>query len=220
MHVPSALGFRGLLRLILRSRLLLAMILLAPLPVCAVDLDHIVREGDILFNISQSAQSRAIQLATHSRYSHVGILLKVRGRMMVLEAVQPVRTYDFRYWTSGKSHPPFVIKRLKEADRYLTSDTLAAMRRLGTGFVGRNYDAAFGWSDDRLYCSELVWKIYQRTTGLEIGHLRKIKDFDLTNPVVRAKMQERYGSNIPYDEQAISPGDMFDSDRLVTVYSH
>lgn len=196
----------------------LILILAVSSPVMPVDLEHTVREGDILFNISQSSQSRAIQLATHSKYSHVGMLLRIKGRMMVLEAVQPVRFYDFSYWTQGSRHPHFVIKRLKDADRFLTDETLASMKKLGNSFVGRDYDAAFGWSDDRLYCSELVWKIYRRTTGIEIGKLRKIREFDLTNPIVRAKMKERYGNNIPYDEEAISPGDMFESDRLVTVY--
>jgi hypothetical protein len=32
------------------------------------------RNGDILFQISRSSQSAAIQLATRSRYSHMGIV--------------------------------------------------------------------------------------------------------------------------------------------------
>lgn len=196
------------------------LILISPLRLSANDLGQLVREGDILFSISQSAQSQAIQLATHSRYSHVGMLLKVKDRMMVLEAVEPVRYYDFRYWTTGSNHPHFVIKRLRDADSVLTNEVLEAMRTLGNSFVGKRYDAAFSWSDDRLYCSELVWKIYWRSTGIEIGKRRRIRDFDLSNPIVRSKMRERYGEKIPYDEEAISPGDMFSSDRLITIYSH
>lgn len=34
-------------------------------------------EGDIIFQTSMSSQSQAIQLATHSPYSHMGVLFKI-----------------------------------------------------------------------------------------------------------------------------------------------
>jgi hypothetical protein len=36
--------------------------------------DYEPRNGDIIFHTSRSAQSVAIQLATQSRYSHMGIV--------------------------------------------------------------------------------------------------------------------------------------------------
>ena len=50
-----------------------------------------LKDGDIIFQTTQSSQSKAIQLATHSRYSHVGIVYFDKRQPMVLEAVQPVR---------------------------------------------------------------------------------------------------------------------------------
>ncbi len=38
-----------------------------------------LRDGDLIFHVSQSAQSQAVQLATHSPYSHCGILYKNAG---------------------------------------------------------------------------------------------------------------------------------------------
>jgi hypothetical protein len=35
---------------------------------------HDFKNGDLIFQISTSGQSKAIQLATHSKYSHCGIL--------------------------------------------------------------------------------------------------------------------------------------------------
>ena len=43
------------------------------------------------------------------------------------------------------------------------------MRQVGESFRGRPYDLTFEWSDERIYCSELVWKIYERALGIEIG---------------------------------------------------
>ena len=118
--------------------------------------------------------------------------------------------------TNGK----YVIKRLKNADKVLTPTTLTKMKQIGDQFNGKNYDLTFEWSDDKIYCSELIWKIYQRATGIEIGKLEKLSDFDLTNDAVKKKMKERYGDKIPTEEIVISPASIFDSELLTTVKSN
>lgn len=75
----------------------------------------------------------------------------------------------------------------------------------------------FEWNDDKIYCSELIWKVYQRATGIEIGKLEKLSDFDLTSETVKTKMKERYSNKIPMDEIVISPAAIFDSELLITV---
>ena len=68
-----------------------------------------------------------------------------------------------------------------------------------------------------IYCSELIWKIYKRATGIELGKLQKLKDFDLTNETVKKKHKERYADKIPTDETVISPAAIFECDKLETV---
>ena len=91
------------------------------------------------------------------------------------------------------------------------------MKEIGKGFYGKNYDSAFEWTDEKIYCSELIWKIYQRATGIEIGNLEQLGDFDLSSKVVKQKIKERYGEKIPLDELVISPASLFESDKLVTI---
>lgn len=110
-----------------------------------------------------------------------------------------------------------MIKRLKNTDQILTAETLRRLKQEGEKFKGKDYDLAFEWSDDKIYCSELIWKIYQRATGIEIGKLQKLGDFDLTNDTVRQKMKERYGDFISTDEIVISPAAIFESDLLIKV---
>ena len=50
-----------------------------------------LRDGDVIFHTSRSAQSAAIQRATHSPYSHVGVVLYRDGRPFVFEAIATVR---------------------------------------------------------------------------------------------------------------------------------
>jgi uncharacterized protein YycO len=91
------------------------------------------------------------------------------------------------------------------------------MKQVGEKFKGKNYDLYFEWSDDKIYCSELVWKIYKDGAGIEIGELEELSDFDLKNEIVQHKMRERYGDNVPMDEKVISPAEMFNSDKLIII---
>ena len=179
-----------------------------------------IREGDIIFQTSLSRQSQAIQLATKSKYSHCGLIYKDRNEYYVFEAVQPIKQTPLNKWIARGQDGKYVIKRLKNADLVLTPATLAKMKQVGNKFTGKNYDLTFEWSDNKLYCSELIWKIYQRATGLEIGKLEKLSDFDLTNDAVKHIMKERFGKRIPLNERVISPAAIFESELLITVMSN
>lgn len=179
-----------------------------------------IKNGDIIFQTSLSAQSKAIQLATKSKYSHCGIVYHNQNGYYVFEAIQPVKLTPLDQWIARGKDGKYVIKRLKNAGDILTSAVLDKMNKAGNEFKGKNYDLTFEWSDERIYCSELVWKIYQRATGLEIGKLQKLKDFDLTDEKVQKIMKERYGNNIPLDETVISPASIFDSELLFTIESN
>lgn len=183
------------------------------------DIDGL-HDGDIIFQTSQSAQSKAIQLATHSKYSHCGIIYKEGTDFFVFEAVQPVKNTPLKDWIARGEGGHYTIRRLKNANKILTTAVLSKMKTTATAMNGKDYDLYFEWSNDRIYCSELVWKIYKEGTGLEIGHLQKLSDFDLTNPVVQNKLKERYGKNIPKNEKVISPSQLYNSELLYTVISN
>ncbi|HEX7830866.1 MAG TPA: YiiX family permuted papain-like enzyme [Thermoanaerobaculia bacterium] len=175
-----------------------------------------LRDGDIIFQESLSSQSRAIQLATGSRYSHMGIVMRENGRWYVYEAVEPVKLTPLSTWTARGRNGHYVVKRLRDASK-LTPAVLRKMEKVGKRFEGKQYDLTFEWSDTRIYCSELVWKIYRDGAGIEVGKLQKLREFDLSNPAVKKKMRERYGANVPMNEPVISPRAMFDSPLLVEV---
>jgi len=71
----------------------------------------------------------------------------------------------------------------------------------------------------QVWCAsgELVWKIYKETLNIEIGKLQALREFDLSDDIVKGKMKERYGDEIPLDERVISPATMFGSDKLETI---
>jgi uncharacterized protein YycO len=181
---------------------------------------HKLMNGDLIFQASLSNQSRAIQQATRSKYSHCGIVYIENGKTYIFEAVQPVKSTPLDEWIARGDDGHYVVKRLKNAKEVLTADVLRKMKQEGDKLKGKNYDLTFEWSDDRIYCSELIWKIYQRATGIEIGKAEQLRDFDLSPAAVQAKMKERYGDKIPLDETVISPAAIFESDLLLTVASN
>ncbi len=178
-----------------------------------------LKDGDIIFQINQSGQGKAIQLATHSKYTHCGIVFMENGNPIVYEAVQPVKKTPLAEWMKHGENNFFEVKRLKGSATNVTADVITKMKNKYKEFDGKNYDLYFGWSDEKIYCSELVWKIYKEATGLEVGKLQKLKEFDLTHPAVKAKLKERYGNTIPYEEMVISPAAIYESELLETVES-
>ncbi len=175
-----------------------------------------LQEGDIIFHTSRSSQSLAIQQATKSPYSHMGIVLSKGGKLVVFEASATVRYTPLQAWIARGDGGRYVVKRLKGG---LDATQKAALRASASPYDGKPYDLTFEWSDSRIYCSELVWKMYKQALGVDVGVLQKLKEFDLTSKAVKAKMQERYGNKIPLEETVISPAAMFEAKNLETVHA-
>lgn len=190
---------------------------------CTWTSSEALQNGDIIFQTSQSRQSVPIQLATNSPYSHVGIVYVNEGKEYVFEAVQPVKLTPLEDWIKRGKDGHYVVKRLKDTSS-LTPENLKAMRTVGEAWLGTSYDLKFQWSDDLLYCSELVWKVYERGAGIELCRASTVRDhdLDLNDPKVKALIEKRYGSleNVPLAEVIVTPEDLFACDLLESVVAH
>ncbi|MEN2399890.1 YiiX family permuted papain-like enzyme [Flavobacterium sp. MC2016-06] len=176
-----------------------------------------IQDGDLIFQTSESSQCEAVRIATKSKFSHCGIVFMKDGKQFVFEAVQPVRMTPLEDWiTHGRDHK-YVVKRLKNAATVLNAQTLQKMKTYGNQFMGKEYDAYFEWTDNRIYCSELIWKIYKNGAGIELCKLQEMKDFNLEDERVQKVLKERYGNDIPLEEKVVSPSNLADSNLLVTV---
>ena len=174
------------------------------------------KDGDIIFQSSLSQQSKAVEEATNSPFSHCGIIFYENGEPFVYEAVQPVGKRKLNDWIKSGVSQKYVVMRLRDSSA-LTKDNLAKMKFFAKNQFGRNYDIYFGWSDKEWYCSELVWKTYFNTISIELAKPKALREFNIDSPIVRKTMVKRYGNDIPYDEKMISPGQIFDSKLLYQV---
>ena len=176
-----------------------------------------LHDGDLIFQASRSSQSQAIQIVTHSPYSHIGIIFIRNGKPYVYEAIHTVQYTPLATWIARGEKGHFVIKRLHNAKQVLTPTAIKKLKTVATHFKAKPYDLSFDWSDKRIYCSELVWKIYERALGIKVGKLQKLGDFDLSHPLVQYQLKQRYGNKVPLNNTVISPARMFASEQLTLV---
>jgi hypothetical protein len=143
----------------------------------------------------------------------MGIVLFRNGQPYVFEAVQPVKYTLLQAWLARGKGGHYVAKRMRQP---LNAAAIANFHRLAQHYEGKPYDLTFEWSDTRMYCSELVWKLY-KAAGIELAPLAKLGSFNLDDPAVRKILKQRYGDKVPLDEPVIAPSAIFDSPQLITV---
>ena len=139
-----------------------------------------LRDGDIIFHTSRSAQSAAIQRATHSPWSHMGVISARR---------QTVRLRGHR---DGALHAARAVDRarrrrpLRGQAARARPDAEAGRRRCAdpppAGTPASPTTCTSSGRTSRIYCSELVWKMYRDALGIEIGARQKLREFDLADP--------------------------------------
>ncbi|MCF8329605.1 MAG: YiiX family permuted papain-like enzyme [Crocinitomicaceae bacterium] len=175
-----------------------------------------VKDGDIIFQSSKSQQSKAVELATNSVFSHCGIIFIENGVPYVYEAVQPVGKRPLIDWIKSGVGKKYKIRRLIDRG-ILMRESLESMRDYALKQVGKNYDIYFSWSDKEMYCSEYVWKIYHEIAKITLVKPKELREFNIDAPLIRKTMFERYGNDIPYNELMVSPGQLYDSNLLMDV---
>ena len=173
------------------------------------------QDGDLIFQHSASTQSTAVQLATNSYYSHCGIIFNLEGKPYVFEALEPVGVRSLADWINSGEDQKYAVYRLK--DKSLSAAQLNQMKVYLKAQLGKHYDLGFNWSEREMYCSELAFKAYQ-ATGIELCRPKALKDFNLESPQVRRIMEQRYGSDIPYEEPMVAPGQLSESALLYKVH--
>jgi hypothetical protein len=83
-------------------------------------------------------------------------------------------------------------------------------------FLGRRYDPRFGWGDDRIYCSELVVKAYERGAGVSLGRRQRLGDLRLAG--IEGAMAKRFGGPVPKDLVLVTPASLAEDPRLTKVW--
>lgn len=154
----------------------------------------LVKEGDIIFQTSQSSQSTLIQKATQSPLSHCGIVVKTGNELKVLEASNVVKLTSLAaFINKGKNHK-YWIKKSK-----LNGKTIQYQQ-----YLGKRYDLAFKFDNDKYYCSELIYYIYKDQFGIELCTPRPVKDYHIEG---LNKILTKRGIDI--NQLVVAPSDLY-----------
>ena len=157
-------------------------------------------------------------------YSHVGLVLHRDGKPYVFEAIATVRYTPLAHWTARGTGGDYVVKRLT-APLTTPSRRRAARRLRRTKNTCRQAELTTCTSNGPTRSTaNLLLRAGLGGAGTARGIAswnssarQKLREFDLSDPVVKAKMRERYGEDVPLDEPVISPAAMFDSGELVAT---
>lgn len=169
-----------------------------------------LRAGDLVFHRSTSAQAEVIAEVTGSELTHVGIVLPHDGELAVLEAVQPVKWTSLEGWIARGESGSLEVRRPREP---LSDTDVGALVREGERYLGRPYDARFEWGPHRIYCSELVWLVYERALDRELVTPQTFGDLVLTD-AARRLARHRLGRLPRASERIVTPVALAESPAL------
>jgi len=172
-----------------------------------------VRPGDVVFQRSRTAQAEVIAEVTRSEWTHVGVVLERDGALVVLEAGAPVGWTPIADWKARGVGGRMLVRRLP---RRLGRAELARLARLGERFVGRAYDARFEWNDRRLYCSELVYRLFELAVGVRLVEPQRWRDLVFTARA-RALARRRLGRQPEPNGRVVTPAALATAPTLRSV---
>ena len=174
------------------------------------------QEGDIVFqSMPHSPLIDAIEGASESPLSHCGIVGKnPNGQLVIYEALHGVEITPLKMFLLRGRQQGFAVYRLKEAYRPQIPATLAAVKK----YLGRPYDLRYDLDDEKIYCSELIYKAFRDVTGEELGRLVRLGD--LKWQPFEATIRELENGEPPLDRMMITPKDLALAPQLELVQAY
>lgn len=167
-----------------------------------------VREGDVIFQTSQSSQSPLIQIGTRSHITHCGIVVIKNGKPFVLETLKTLVLTPLDKF----------IARGKDGKYWLKRSNRENIKIEYAHYLGKPYDLAFSFDNDIYYCSELVYDIYKNQLGIELCKPKQVGDYLILGTdkldKIKSTMQRR---GITKEQYAVAPVDVFESEYLHSV---
>jgi len=178
----------------------------------ALPKDYDVREGDILFqSLPHGPLVDTIEGVSHSPYSHCGIVAGGEGRWLVIEAIGPVRETPISRWIAHGRGEWFVAYRMNSDLSAKIPEILTEARK----YLGRPYDIHYRFDDERIYCSELIFKAVKTATGCRLGEVQRLGDLDW-RPY--ANFIRSIEGEVPLDREMITPESLSRAKELTQVY--
>lgn len=171
------------------------------------------RDGDVIFQKIPGELGERISAITASPVTHCGIVIVDNDEVKIIEAADTVKVTPIKDWIAAGIEKKFALARKEN----LTEDQCDSIIKEALGMSGRKYDFKYEWDDDKVYCSELVYKSYEKGAGVKLCSFRKLGELEYRGHEEFIKSMT--DGELPLDRQIITPIDIFNSKELTIVYN-
>jgi hypothetical protein len=173
------------------------------------------QEGDVVFqSLPHGDLVDAIEGITHSPWSHCGVVLRNdKNQWVVIESIYNVHETPLFLWMFRGRGGDFAAYRLDSKYSPLIPDFKTNL----ISYMGRPYDFDYDMTNDQaVYCSDLPYLAFGKTSGEKMGMLEKLGDLDW-KPYEHF-IQSEQGGRLPLDRVMITPAALAHAPQLHEVY--
>lgn len=179
----------------------------------AVPSEYEPQAGDFVFqSLPHDPLVDAIEGSSGSPFSHCGIVKRRGEQWVVIEAIGPVKETTLSWWIAQGRDKAFVAFRLRDPLVKKVPPILAAAEK----YEGRPYDIHYDMDDEKIYCSELLYKSVRDATGRQLGKIRKLGELHW-QPYEQVIRRIENG-NLPLDREMITPRDFSEAPELRQIF--
>lgn len=201
------------LRLSVVAALLLGVILFCRLDRLALYFFAEKQEGDMVFqSLPRGQLVDTIEAVTNSPWSHCGLLVQRDGQWFVAEAIGEVRYTPLYTWIVRGRRANFESWRVRDLPMGKKQGLKAGVEKL----LGKPYDFSYAPDDAEIYCSELIYRVYERELGVAIGKWEKLGDLNWKPKEESIKDLE--GGPVPLSREMITPVALTRSPNVTRVF--
>ncbi|MDR0534703.1 MAG: hypothetical protein LBH01_12200 [Verrucomicrobiales bacterium] len=171
------------------------------------------QEGDILFQTLPHGQlADEIGNITQSEWTHCGILVRENDQWQVAEAIGDVHYTPLHLWIGRGRSIKVAALRVPNLNEEQRGKITAEIKK----FLNKPYDYHYAPDDTEIYCSELVYKVYNHALGIQLGQWQKLGDLNWKPSESFIRGMEN--GQLPLDREMITPVSVFKSDKLKRVF--
>lgn len=178
-----------------------------------------VFDGDIIMINSRSPQAELLHQLVGGKYNHVGLIFqrKKDGLLMVLDVQDSVRATPLTDFVSSSVNGAVCLLRLKDASKVLNEKKVNALRGTARSYAKKPFDPVLNWDDSKVYSSEVVWKVYDKSMMLKLCPTGTVADFDISAQNQK-ELSSTYGGTVSNKDEAVSPDAIYNSPKLEIIY--
>lgn len=173
--------------------------------------NYLPEKGDLIFqSLPVNDLVQAIEGISESPYSHCGIVVFKDDQWQVLEAIGPVKYTPLYEWVQRGRKEAIAVYRFKDSqniDLFITE---------AKKFIGRPYDIRYRMDDEKIYCSELIYKSYLKSHNIKLGELKALGDMPWQKYTITIQKYEK--GKPPLERLMITPANLSIAPQLKLFY--